>query len=907
MFNSISGSRGFSSLSRPSYGHADDDDIREATYAGQHDHSDFDDEEDDDDDEAVDPNDITEEVDDDDGDGQEDGYEDYEDDESDSIGGFDENGLDEAVEETGDTHSSPSHDLSHSLPKITEPPEFLLNLSDLLQAAHGVLEPFADTDEQTQNEAAPVGRHILSETQRRLYLQRLSFRVLNSITNCSVGTNNERLSEALQLTSLILPLYFPPPLDPASIDLKSNAPLLRELSPPRPAPLILIQWLNQHDQHPDSNSILDVLEHRPNPALHYNFWPLLQKLALRCRLDDLKLLIGSPRWDVTESPQPGAQIYHRLAANNLQKACKIVQDIISQCPSLRFFPSSKNDAATHKPVRRGGDSSGEENWETGSLPWRMWRSKIARAIDEITRISQQDHTVRRNNPQDMVNDQSRLFRSKHSIQSSMEASHLIPYEIAQELRVILQIFLGDRETILKTSDDWLEGVAGLAAYHDETGSSGDGMEWDKYGRSGVISRASNAYHEDAAKKLAKSFHLATEKVFSLPAVRNLQSAIADTLAGRVPKALKFLAKLSLPVASAAAEILAWGGYFRLELTDNLQSSTYLHPGPLGLLGSDIEKDNVKEKIISTYALALGSLGVLHKTRTETIEGWEVGLATLRRTITTGTRKAASKLIKSVKLDVDNAARVERLVDICAKHGLIEEQKYVSESFAQKLLLAGFVGSSLLYFSKAGCNSRIHGVMAGYVCSSLRIGKPVPPNEDLDDIMRGLLASPTSLVEDDVLRREIAGFAALRGFYTSKQEGRFENAAQTLVVLLLSAGEKLDGGILHSDWESVLAPENIAGLVHELLHVSENDKSGKDFSSYLSNTDIFNVLNVVESLFLIGGETLESVQEEFCQVRQARAIPLELDFVDATSNLRSVLAMGIGNNWLKEENGKRLVF
>ncbi|RVD86722.1 uncharacterized protein DFL_004984 [Arthrobotrys flagrans] len=844
MFNSISGSKDFSNLSRSSYGHLDDDDA----YAGQHDRSDFDE-----DDEAAD---LEEGYHDDGGDDHGDSYEDYEDDQSDSVDDFDDVGLDDTVEEPGDANNSPSRgDFNHGLPNITEPSEFILTLSDLLEDAHRVLEPLEDTDEHPQNEAAPIGRHILSEIQRRLYLQRLSFRILNSIANCSAGAKNDRLDGALRLTSLMLPLYFPPPLDLTTIDLKSNAPLLRELSPPRPAPLILIQWLNQNDQNLDPSSFLDVLDHKPNRALHYHFWPLLQKLALRCRLGDLRLLIGT----------------------------------------------------AHKVNRRGGDSTGEENWDTSSLPWRMWRSKIARAVDEIARISQQDpHPVRRNNPQDTLNDPSRLFRSKNSIQSNTEASHLIPYEIAQELRVILQIFLGDRETILKTSGGWLEAVAGLAAYHDETGSSGDGMEWDKYGP-GMINRATNAYHEDAAKKLARSFHLATDKAFSLPAVRNLQSAIADVLAGRVPKALKFLAKLSLPVASAAAEILAWGGYFRLELTDNLQSSTYLHPDSLGLLGSEIEKDNVKEKIVSMYALALGSLGILHKTKTETVEGWEIGLATLRRTITAGTRKAASKLIKSVKLDVDNTARVERLVDTCAKHGLMDEQKYVSESFAQKLLSAGFVGSSLLYFSKAGCNPRIHDVMAGYVCSSLRKGEPIPSDGDLDDILRGLLTSPISLVEDDILRREIAGFAALRGFYASKREGRFEDAAQALVVLLLSAGEKLDGGILHADWESVLTPDNIAGLVHELLHVSENDKSGKDFSGYLSNADIFNVLNVVESLFLIGGETLESVQEEFYQVQQARNIPLELDFVDAVSTLRSTLAVGIGNNWLKEESGKRLVF
>ncbi|KAK6496550.1 hypothetical protein TWF481_001551 [Arthrobotrys musiformis] len=881
MFSSIPGSKDFANISRPPYGHLDDDD--------NDDHSDFDED------------DETGEGEDDDGrDGHDDGYEDYEDEQSDSVDGIDNAGSDDAVDERGDNSN-------HGIPRITEPPEFILTLSDLLESAHGVLEPLEDTDEHAQNEPAPIGQHILSETQRRLHLQRLSFRILNSITNCSTAAKDERLDGALRLASLMLPLYFPPPLDLTTIDHKSNTPLLRELSPPRPAPFILIQWLNQNDQLLDTGSFLDILEYKPNPALHYHFWPLLQRLALRCRLDDLKLLLGSPRWDATESPQPNAQTYHRLAAGNLQRASKIIQDIISQCPSLRFFPSSKSDTATHKVNRRGGDSNGEENWDTGSLPWRMWRSKIARAVDDIARISQQDpNTARRGNPQDTPDDPTRLFRSKHK-QSNHEESYLIPYGIAQELRIILQIFLGDKETILKASGDWLEAVAGLAAYHDETGSSGDGMEWDKYGRSGTINRATNAYHENAAKKLAKSFHLATDKAFSLPAVRNLRSAVADVLAGRVPRALKFLAKLSLPIASAAAEILSWGGYFQLELTDNLQCSTYLHPRSLGLLGADMEKENVKEKILCKYALALGSVGILHETKTGAIEGWEIGLATLRRNITAGTRRAASKLVKSVQLDVNKTARVERLVDTCMKHGLIDEQKYVSESFAQKLLSAGYVGSSLLYFSKAGCNSHIHDVMSGYVCSSLRKGIPIPSDGDLDDIMRGLLTSPTSLVEDDILRREIAGFAALRGFYVSKQEGRFEDATQTLVVLLLSAGEKLDGGVLHADWESVLAPDNIAGLIHELLNIPENDKSGKGLSDYLSNTDTFNILNVVESLLLVGGETLESVQEEFCQVRQARGISLELDFGSAVSNLRSILAVGIGNSWLKEESGKRLVF
>ncbi|KAF3924286.1 hypothetical protein ABW21_db0206424 [Orbilia brochopaga] len=833
MFNPVSTSKSFSNLSASrsfsSYEHVDDD----PSFGGlqdehSHDEGDFEyDEYDQDLDEVIDDADYGEEVD-----------------------------ADGDVSITGDVgRLVPS--------KIIEPPEFILSLANLMESSHAILEPFGDEDEDNEdtnalpNTQVTIGRHILSDTQRRLHLQRLSTRLVNSLTNCSAGLNNERIDDALSLTSLMLPLYFPLPMDQSAIDFKSDASLLRELSPPRPAPLVLIRWLDEHDKQPDPNSYLNVLQYLPNSALHYDFWPILQKLALRYRLDDLTHLIASPTWDIADGSQPGARNYPREAAYNLQRASKIVQDIISQSPALRYVAGSKN---IHKISRTAAID--EEGWDTSSLPWRMWRSKIARAVDEILRISQPDPGSAKPNVPEPQNDATRLFRKPTT--SNTEAS-LIPHEIARELRIILQIFLGDKETILKTSDNWLEGVVGLAAYYDETGASGDGMEWDKFGRSSIGSRASNAYREDPLRKIAKCFHH-TNEIFPLPAIRNLQSATGDVLAGRVPKALKFLAKKSLPVASAAAELLAWGGYFPSDLGGKVPTANLLTDSVLGLLDQDADKENVKEKIVSDYALALASLGVLHD-EPDLVEGWEVGLATLRRTVTPATQRAASKLIRLVELDVENPVRVERLVETCAKQGLLEEQKYVSESFAQKLLAAGQIGSSLLYFSRAGCN---------------------PPKP-----------------EEDVLRREIAGFAALRSFYASMRAKRFEDAAMTLVVLTQSAGEKIDGGMLHATWESVLVPDNLAGLLYELLHRYGEDS--KMLHEYLGNNEIFTVLSVVESLFLVGGHTLEAVQEEFTQVFESREGSLGLDFVEAVAALRTILGRTIATNWLKDESAKQLVF
>ncbi|EPS40411.1 hypothetical protein H072_5771 [Dactylellina haptotyla CBS 200.50] len=904
MFNSISTSRSFSNLSRSSYDNIEENSFTDgSTQRDGYGYEDYD-------------GDMTANEDEEEAEQDETNNEDLEDmiddcgddDDGDDDDDVDDEDLNDAGDDGSGNRTLSKNSLSHAAPsKIIEPPEFVLNLSDLLEAAHDILEPLEEIEEQAHSESAPIGRHILSDTQRRLHLQRLSLRVVNSLSNCSAGLNNDRLDEALQLSSLVFPLYFPPPLDPSTLDLKSDVPLLREISPPRPAPLILLHWLNEHDRHPDSKSFLDVLDHEPNCALHYNFWPLLQKLALRCRLDDLKALIAKPRWEITDASQPGSRPYSRTASSNLQKACRVLQDIVSQCPSLRFFPNSRNEVPSNRTSRRGGNTD-EENWDTSSLPWRMWRSKIARALDEIARISHPGpNAIKKSLSLDVQNDSTRLFRSRQNNSQAGDVSNLIPHEILQELRIVLQIFLGDKETILKTSDTWLEAVAGLTAYYDETGSSGDGMEWDKQATPGTAHRATNAYHEDPMKKIAKCFQLATSQSFPLPAVRNLQSAIGDILAGRIPRALKFLAKKSLPVASAAAEIFAWGGYFPAELGGKMRSSAYLTGNTLGVLDYDAERENVKEKIISEYALALGSLGVLHRTSKETVEGWEIGLATLRRTTTIGTQKAASKLIRSIDLDINNPGRVERLVSICARHDLTDEQKYVSESFAQKLLAAGHLGSSLLYFSRAGCSSSIHNVMAGYVTTSLRLGKSIPAEEDLDDIMRELLGSPMATAEEDILRREIAGFAALRSFYTSRNAGRYDEAVQTLVILMLSAGEKLDGGVLRTEWESVLVPENIAGLVYELLKGSEDANLSEKFSERLVSADIFGILGVLEALFLIGGETLESVQEEFAQVLAERHINLDFDFTEAISMLRSVLAKGIGSSWLKDEQVRRLVF
>ncbi|KAJ6264359.1 hypothetical protein Dda_0504 [Drechslerella dactyloides] len=892
MFNPISTTKSFSNLSASrsfsSYEHVDDDPHSFGDNQDEHDHDDGDFDYDEYDQE-VDPNEDANDDDDDE-------------DELDEI--IDDVEYGEEVDAEGDI--SIAGNAGRVVPsKIIEPPEFILSLSNLMENSHTVLEPFEDDDEEDdganapQNEQGPIGRHILSDTQRRLHLQRLSARIISSLSNCSAGLNNERIDDALSLTTLMLPLYFPQPMDQSAIDFKSDASLLRELSPPRPAPLVLVRWLDDHDRQPDQNSYLNVLQYLPNSALHYDFWPILQKLALRCKLEDLTHLIASPTWDIADGSQPGARVYTRAAAYNLQRASKIVQDIVAQSPAIRYTTGPKN---AHKISRAAVID--DEGWDTSSLPWRMWRSKIARAIDEILRISQSEPGTAKPNIPEPQNDATRLFRSKPTVASNSEAS-LIPHEIARELRIILQIFLGDKETILKTSDNWLEAVVGLAAYYDETGASGDGMEWDKFGRPGIGSRASNAYREDPLKKIAKCFHHVNE-VFPLPALRNLQSATGDVLAGRVPKALKFLAKRSLPVASAAAELFAWGGYFPTDLGGKASTVTFLTSSVLGLLDQEGDKENAKEKIISDYALALASLGVLHDAP-DLVEGWEVGLAALRRTVTPATRHAASKLIRLVELDVNNPARVERLVETCARHGLVEEQKYVSESFAQKLLAAGQIGSSLLYFSRAGCNSRIHNVMSRYVANSLRAGQPIPPERDLDDTFRELLTSPMALAkpEEDVLRREIAGFAALRSFYESMNARRYEDAAMTLVVLTQSAGEKIDGGMLHEAWESVLVPDNLAGLVYELLHGYGEDS--KMLYEYLGNNEVFTVLSVMEALFLVGGQTLEAVQEEFAQILESREASSGLDFVEAVTALRTILARTVATNWLKEESAKHLVF
>ncbi|KAF3939897.1 hypothetical protein ABW19_dt0210546 [Dactylella cylindrospora] len=892
MFSSISQTRSISDLSRTSYVHVDDDlDDTSPDNSRVFEHQDADDEDDDPAaEDMMDQDDV--------------GYDEYDEEIGEDDGNDDEVMEGEDAEyNDGDADGDISligHQGRHASSKIIEPPEFILSLSTLLESAHDVLEPLEDfEDSAEQNEPVPIGRHVLSDTQRVLHLQKLSIQIVNSLGNCAAGQNNERLDDALKLTSLMLPLYFPPPMDPSSLDLKSNAPVLREVSPPKPAPLILINWLNEKDCNPDPNDLLDVLQFDPNSALHYNFWQLLQKLALRCRLNDLKHLISSPDWYITGTPQPGARVYPRSAASNLQKAGKILIEIVTQCPASRFFPASKSDSQFGRFSRRAG-SSDDETWDTSSVQWRMWRSKIARAIDEISRISHRDRNAPNSDNAEVGGTSDGLFRSRKTQKSATEDSPLIPYEIAQELRIVLQIFLGDKETIFKTSESWLEAVAGLAAFYDETGSSGDGLDWAKFSRQGTSFRSPNVYREDSAKKLAKYFHLVTDEAFPLPAVRNLQTALGSVLGGRVSVALKYLSKKSLPVASAAAELFDWAGYFSDD--DNI-SAAKLSDSVMGILDQKAGKESVRESIASEYALALGTLGVLHEDSEAVVEGWEVGLATLRRLNTPGAQRAASKLVRSVVLEVNNPERVERLVDMCVAYGFTAERKYVSQAFAQKLLAAKQIGSSLIYFSRAECNSNVHDVMATYVRDSLRVGRICPADEELDETFQRLLTSPEELANDEILRRELSGFAALRSYFGSKDAGLYGDAAKTLMVLLLSAGEQVDGGLLHLEWESVLVTTNIAGLVYELLFSSTSNGSREWIHEYLDGSDIFSVLNVLESLFLVGGETLENIQDEFGLVIRARRTNHDLDFVEAVSELRAALARGIGNGWLREETSK----
>jgi len=142
-----------------------------------------------------------------------------------------------------------------------------------------------------------------------------------------------------------------------------------------------------------------------------------------------------------------------------------------------------------------------------------------------------------------------------------------------------------------------------------------------------------------------------------------------------------------------------------------------------------------------------------------------------------------------------------ILNHCKSYSLPETYTSIAAAYASNLYASSQLGSSLLYYSRAGNKAKIHSILTRLCSQSLLLSSAYPPEDRLDSTFRELLECPTG-EEDDILRFELSGYAALRMFYDARDRGEKDAAARALVALIRSAGEMVDGGRgIDEEWGS----------------------------------------------------------------------------------------------------------
>ncbi|KAF8460938.1 hypothetical protein BDZ91DRAFT_798449 [Kalaharituber pfeilii] len=291
-------------------------------------------------------------------------------------------------------------------------------------------------------------------------------------------------------------------------------------------------------------------------------------------------------------------------------------------------------------------------------------------------------------------------------------------------------------------------------------------------------------------------------------------------------------------------------------------------------GSDAERERIKrvrrweEKLVEAYVRCLVKAGTVkeaegdemevdngNEARAEKVEGWEVAMQLLQRwgVITAGEatewgRKIAVEILSSLPLT--STQQVEKLLHHAKSNSLPETYVSISASYARRLYSDSQLGPALLYFSRAGNRQKIHAILTRLLAQSLMLSTAYPPWDKLDPTFRSLLSHPGAGIatdeslgfggEEEILRFELSGYAAVRGFYEARDHGDKSRAARALVALIRSAGEMVDGGQgVDGGWPSAVEWWVAGVLIGEVLVFLGGEKR------VLAVREMFDVLKVIQ--------------------------------------------------------------
>ncbi|PMD65821.1 uncharacterized protein K444DRAFT_517748 [Hyaloscypha bicolor E] len=629
----------------------------------------------------------------------------------------------------------------------------------------------------------------------------------------------------------------------------------------KPLPQVMLEWLDDH--HNVFPSYLEeVQHHRPSPSNSRLFWSTLFNSLIRGKIVAVVNLLTDAGWrharndsDVAVG-QYNETGFSGAALQNVENVAAAAVKVFQLCP------------AAH------GD------WNIRGSEWTLFRLRISQAMEDLKRYAEGNNRDR--SESNAYARSSFAGKSGTYSRTAQKAESKVPWHIYQNLVTLYSIAMGDANAIVEVCEDWVEAAAGLLVWWDE----------GKDDRRQALNRSRNTYRaslrgsemEHYLHKLRKSFETATNKTtdFAVNTADELEVSLASLLEGDNEAVVGFLRGWSGPVSSAVAEVASLAGWLPQPEPQSLINMGSLDQEDLDLLGvnsSPSKTDGVKDLTLITYAKSLTHRGQLKRSTSSgpSQEGWELAIAILGRLdSTTRSEEIVGHFLQGFPLA--STTVVDKLWRLLNETGMGHHAESVAESYATRLADESHkYGEALWYYALAHKIQKVKDVLDLLISFSLIQSTAFPPEPELDDHLRRLVASPKDALTEisrmdfeaaGLLHKMLSGYATLRKFYSLRDEaevlkgGKPKNsavsrkieAASALMAVISSSDDNIRGGFYDEERGAVVNVDFLLALLGEaMVFVNQTD-----YTITVGQIDV--LLKAIEDLQTVGPRVYSACAE-----------------------------------------------
>ncbi|KAI4915959.1 hypothetical protein J4E90_004405 [Alternaria incomplexa] len=640
-------------------------------------------------------------------------------------------------------------------------------------------------------------------------------------------STSQELSQARQLAALLLTLHNPP-----QIGLNQRASALSlvariDSKQYTPIPRVLLDWLNSTFPQVEAEV---VLKETRGYSRHSSFWEAVHVSIVRGNFSQTMRLLQGAQLEHAETAQHdglGTSGYVGSHLSYANHALRQAIDLLRECPAIA-----------------------SEDWDIKGHDWSIFRQRVHQVSAGLEEFAEGESVSRHSMSQPFQAAHFGISQTQASFQlsvASRKAESKVPWSVYEALSMAYKLLLGDEETILELSADWIEAVVGLSVWWN-------GEEEDSGQGSLAASRRSimrsqrvrpvdvtpvKAYCQRLSSALAAVIQNSDED-FSVNAVDPFEVGVACILDDNIEGALQILQGWSLTMASAVAELASAGEWFTSAkgLMDHFDQSDLM---VLSYTEQQQPKGVRKDDILIAYANLLPARGELEARDGQTSkEGWEIAVQILGRLddgITANER--IERILNDLQLE--SSARVDKITQLCHNLGLSQHAVIIAQKYADHLRTnTESYGDTLLYYARAHDAQKIQEVLRVLVAHCLIKSTAYPPLDELDESLNSLITSPkqtlTKLASLDseaasLLSNHLSGYATIRKYYDLRDEevllkpgekpahrpmARKRAAANALMVIIASASSSIRGGLYDPEIETVVQVDVLLPLLGEAL-------------------------------------------------------------------------------------------